>query len=167
MGSLRSPRTRAGARQLPPTEADVELATESSRRLGPALARSAARADGGRPASPIRLLMEEEGEIKPLEIPPSALRLLQDILAEMAAGNAVAIQPIRAELTTQEAADLLNVSRPYLTGLLDRNEIPCRMVGTHRRVLRADLLNYKERDDARRSAVLDELVALNQELGLY
>ena len=101
-----------------------------------------------------------------LEIPGQALRLLIDILTEIANGNGVTVAPIHAELTTQQAADLLNVSRPYLVKLLDERRIPYRKVGNRRRILLADVIDYKQRDDAERRAIADELTAEAQRLGL-
>jgi excisionase family DNA binding protein len=84
----------------------------------------------------------------------------------MAAGRAVAVVPAHAELTTQRAADVLNVSRPYLIGLLDAGEIAYRKVGTHRRVTVSSLLDYMRRDDQQRRGKADELSALTQEMGM-
>ncbi len=84
----------------------------------------------------------------------------------MAKGNPVSVEPIRPELTTQQAADLLNVSRPYLVKLLEDRKIPYRRVGNRRRVLLADLLTYKLIDEAQRQPMAHELTAEAQRLGL-
>ena len=92
--------------------------------------------------------------------------LLTDLLTQIAQGNAVTLIPIHAELTTQEAANFLNVSRPHVVKLLDSGEIPFRKVGTHRRILFEDLRKYKQDIDDRRLETLSELTAQAQELGM-
>jgi excisionase family DNA binding protein len=101
-----------------------------------------------------------------IEVPVAALRMLVNILTNMASGNAVSLVPIHAELTTQQAADFLNVSRPYVVGLLERGELAHHKVGTHRRVYFRDLMAYKDAQLRKSKAALTELAKLDQELGL-
>lgn len=105
-----------------------------------------------------------DGEKYPL--PRSVRTVLTAVLKEMAKGNAVVVVPVHHELTTQEAADLLNVSRPFLVSLVERGDIPHTMVGKHRRIRFADLMDYRKRRDETRSAALARLAAESAELGL-
>jgi excisionase family DNA binding protein len=110
--------------------------------------------------------LTSDGTDATIHLPGHALRLLVEILAQIANGNAVTVAPVHAELTTQQAADILNVSRPYLVKLLEDNKIPYRRVGNRRRVLLVDLLTYKRIDDADRRAIANQLTAEAQRLGL-
>lgn len=117
------------------------------------------------PSDP-RVELRAAGQRTPLVVPRAAVVLLEQILQHMAAGEGVSVVPARAELTSQQAADLLNVSRPFLIGLLDAGEIEYRKVGTHRRIHIASLLEYIRADKARRRMALDELSASTQEMRL-
>jgi excisionase family DNA binding protein len=94
------------------------------------------------------------------------VRLLVDVLTEMAKGNLVTLMPVHAELSTQQAADFLNVSRPFLIKLLEEGKIPYRKVGTHRRMLFFDVMAYKQQVDKQRLKTLEELAAQAQELDM-
>ena len=138
-----------------PSEAEAILAKGASRIL--------ARRETMRP---LRARLLDDPGTETIELPAPAVRLLIDILEQMARGNTVTLIPVHAELTTQEAADLLNVSRPYLIGLLEAGDIKYRKVGTHRRIRFETLMAYKKKITAEREAVLDELAAYGQEIGL-
>ena len=144
-------------RPLPLSSDDIEAARASSGRLATLI-----RA-GGRPLS-LRIAGARDEDT--VELPPPAAQLLVDILENMAAGSPVTVLRNDAELTTQQAADFLNVSRPFLVDLLETGAVPFRKVGTHRRVRFDDLRTYKETtDDARRKS-LDELADDAQELDM-
>lgn len=140
-----------------PTVADAALALESSRLL----ASHPLNLHAG-----IRLQLLDGDAAETMTVPASALRLFVHLLTEMSQGNAVTLIPTHAELTTQQAADLLNVSRPYVVKLLDEGKIPSRLVGKYRRVRFDDLMAYKRKDDEAREKVLDQLSADAQDLGM-
>jgi excisionase family DNA binding protein len=145
---------------FPPTSADAQLAKDSNQRLTRYLA--------AKRKKPLRVRIEPElGEPEELiSIPMSAFKLLNEILGQMAQGNGVTLIPIQAELTTRQAADVLKVSRPFLIEQLEKGLIPYRKVGTHRRILFQDLITYKQSMNRNRLDALDELSAIDQELGL-
>lgn len=141
-----------------PSQEDITLARESGRALSTVLLTRAETQQID--------FHDEKGAVRTVRIPTSALRLLVDVLTEIGQGNAVSIIPIHAELTTQEAADVLNVSRPFLVQLLEKGEMPFHKIGTHRRVRYQDVIEYKKRIDTERRKALDELAAEAQELGM-
>jgi excisionase family DNA binding protein len=140
-------------RPMLPTPHEVRLAAEASRELS-AL----------RHAETDFKVQLEDG--KALTLPCAAARLLHHLLTEMSQGNAVTLIPVHAELTTQEAADHLGVSRPYLIGILQSGKLQYRMVGTHRRIRFSDLEAYRRISEEARNKVMDELAAQAQELGM-
>lgn len=148
--------TTAASRSEPPSREDVDLARKSGQRLA-----TLARRD-----RPLTLSVCDPDHRDLIELPAGAVKLLMAILEDMASGHAVTIVPQNAELTTKQAADFLNVSRPFLIKLLEDNKLPFRMVGTHRRIRFEDVLRYKEDIDQKRQAVLDELAAEAQNLKL-
>lgn len=111
-------------------------------------------------------LTSVDGELTQVAMPVSALRLMVNILTELGEGNSVKLVPIHAELTTQEAADLLNVSRPTLIKLLDEGELPFHRTGNRRKVRFTDLRQYQSKLEAQRLQTLNELSHLDQALDL-
>ena len=99
-----------------------------------------------------------------IELPASAFEALKLVIDSMARGQSITLVPHDKELTTQEAADVLHVSRPHLIKLLERGGIPFHRTGTHRRIRVEDVLAYQDRRDATRKAALDELARISEEL---
>lgn len=139
---------------LLPSQEDAALAEQSSRTLSAYIGSTQG----------LTFVIKKGKKQEQVEIPPQALQLLVDILTQMSEGNAVTIVPIHQELSTQEAANLLNVSRPYLVSLLEEGKIPYRKVGTKRRILTKDVLTYKMNEDEARYQALGELVEQAQKL---
>jgi len=144
--------------QVQPEQSDVRTAVEALPHVRDYLA--------DHPEQTTVRLVVDDGAGEVLAVPRAALDLLARILAYMAAGQGVSVVPSHAELTTQQAADLLNVSRPFLIGLLEAGEIEHRKVGKHRRVTASSLLDYLRADDQRRRQAADELTTLTQQMGL-
>jgi len=139
-----------------PTPEEMEEAKTSSRTL-------AKYADADR----VHMTMRgSNGESDELVLPGHVLQMLLTVLSEMSQGNAISLIPRHQELSTQEAASILNVSRPFLVGLLENAEIPHHKVGSHRRVRLEDVLAYKERLDEQRIDALDRLTAISQDEGM-
>lgn len=108
-----------------------------------------------------------QGHTKVVKLPRALGEILRQILANTAAGRGVAVMPAHAELTTQQAADMLNVSRPYLIKLVEDGVIECRKVGTHRRIQAASVRDYQRKMELDSKKAADELTELTEELGLY
>ena len=145
-------RPEAGMPLCIPSERDAALAGRAGRALD-------ALIDGTEPVS------ARFGD-QTVDLPASALRLLREILDWMAQGKGVVLTPLHTELTTREAAELLQVSRTHLVQLLDEGRIPCRKVGSHRRVRAEDILAWRRETELRRREALDGLTADDQKLGL-
>ena len=143
-------------RILAPSAQDAVLARVSGQRLARYV----------RERTALTLRVRDADQDNPIELPVGAVALLMEILEAMAAGRGVTIIPENAELTTVEAAEALNVSRPFLIKLLDEGAIPHRKVGRHRRIRMEDVTAYKARDDRKREAALNELVREAQQLDM-
>lgn len=152
------PKSNTRLKTVAPSEAEAALARESSKRL-------ASHKFGKRSSVRIQVL-DSANKAETVAVPASALRLFLHVLTEMSHGNSVTLVPSHAELTTQQAADLLNVSRPYMAKLLDEGKLPCRTVGKYRRVRIDDLIEFRQKDDEARAKVLDRLTVEAQELAM-
>ena len=141
-----------------PTPEEVALAKISSRELSAFLE---TKAD-----TQALSITDKEGTAHPVEIPVSALRLLVEVLTQLGEGNTVNLIPVHAELTTQEGADMLNVSRPTFIKLLDGGKVPFHRSGNRRKVKFTDVYDYKQQINQQRLATLEELSALDQEMGM-
>jgi excisionase family DNA binding protein len=142
---------------IAPGDVDRQVADRSARRIRDYLARH--------PEDGAIGVHVEIGDDDALMVPRPVAIMLAQVLQLLASGQGVQIMPERAMLTTQQAADMINVSRPYLIGLLEQGKIHYEMVGTHRRIAFVDLLEYTRSDDQERRAVADDLTALGEELG--
>jgi excisionase family DNA binding protein len=139
-----------------PVEKEVEAAVDGRRSL-------AAFLDTAPETQRIQIV-DEKNQAHQVELPTSALRLLVDILSEFSKGNAVRVVPVHPELTTQEAADLLNVSRPQLVKLLEDGVLPHQKTGKHRRVRFEHLMHFKSERDRASELAMEELAKQAQEL---
>jgi excisionase family DNA binding protein len=110
--------------------------------------------------------VERLSESPVLRLPPKVLRLFADVLGSLAQGKAIAVMPKELDVTTQEAAMFLNVSRPYLVRLLEEGKIPFHKVGTHRRIRFEDVVQYKENRQKISKDALQKLADQAQELGM-
>jgi excisionase family DNA binding protein len=142
-----------------PGDVDVEVADRAARRIRDYLA--------SHPDDALLEILGETGDGDALVIPRPTAIMFAQILDFLGQGRGVQIIPKEAELTTQQAAGILNVSRPYLIGLLESGKIPFRKVGRHRRITFEALMEYKRQDDLERRAAADDLAELSEELGLY
>lgn len=140
-----------------PSVEEIEAARQAAREL---------HKFGGRRA-PVRFTAEGIEDSAPIILPANVFSSVLKLLVEMGNGNAVAIVPVEAELTTQQAADLLNVSRPHLIKLVERGELTFRMVGTHRKLKAQEVLTYRDKTDMVRREALAKMAEADQALGLY
>ena len=151
---------------MPRTRIDPTIAPENEALVAEAASRAIEQHQAGSKTS-LRVQITEAGcEVTTLDVPPSAVQLIRTLLKEMGSGKALTLVADDAEITTKQAADLLHVSRPYLVGMIEKGELPARMVGKQRRLPLKDVLAFKKDNEAKRRDALRELAALDQELGL-
>lgn len=146
-------------KRLEPGQVNAEDAGRAMRRIRDYLMRHPGNES-------VDVASELAGE-EPLILPRDVVIMIASMLAQLAEGRGVTLIPNHAELTTIQAAEMLNVSRPYLIKLVDTGEIPARLVGRHRRIKFEDLVAYKRKSDADSRKAADDLIALSEEMGLY
>lgn len=138
--------------ERPPSDVEIRQASEAARLMATALS-----------ANGLPLSIAQNGDRTDIRLLPAIGQLMLDVLTHVARGEMVTFVPYGAELTTKEAADLLNVSRPFLVSLLEDGRIPFHKVGSHRRVKASDVLAYREQRDGDRASALNDLQRLGQE----
>ena len=138
--------------ERPPTDIEVRQASEAARAIATALTPEG-----------LPFTVNRNGNRTEVDLPPALGQLVLDVLTHVARGEMITFVPYGAELTTKEAADLLNVSRPFLISLLDERKIAHHQVGTHRRIRASDVLAFRAKRDAERSSALSDLQKLGQE----
>lgn len=133
-------------------------AREALRRINRVFKGTSARKD-------IDVVVEQSDDT--IRLPREVATVLREILLNSAAGRSVGVIPMHAELSTQQAARLLNVSRPHVIKLINEGILPGHKVGTHRRIYAADVQAYKHERDINARATADDLIVLTEEMGLY
>lgn len=139
-----------------PTLQEQQVASESLFSFTAAIAK--------RSSDSIKIKIQESGEF--ITVPRKALELLSLILSNMAEGKAISLIPSDSEVSTQQAADMLNVSRPHIVKLLEQGTIPFKKVGSHRRILLEELLKYELEQKQQRKENLQFLAEQAQDLNL-
>lgn len=139
--------------ERPPTEQEASQASAAARLLASALS-----SENG-----LKFDVSRAGNHETIALPPAVGQLVLDLLTHIGRGEMVTFLPYGAELSTKEAADILNVSRPFLINLLRDGHLPFHKVGSHRRIKANDLLDYKDRRSGERRKALEELQRLGQE----
>lgn len=148
----------ASISSIDPGEVNAEIADRTARRIRDYLTRNP-------DSDPLEIRVEgDDSEV--LVVPRPGAIMLAQVMGLLASGQGVFLVPSEAQLTTQQAADMLNVSRPYLIGLLEAGKIPYAKVGRHRRIPFRELVEYKRHADQQSREAADQLTALSQELGL-
>ncbi|MBX3275272.1 MAG: helix-turn-helix domain-containing protein [Sandaracinaceae bacterium] len=135
-----------------PREEERERAREALRELAPLRSRRVVHVRSDEPGRPVDIVL-----------PARVFDALLELLRHTAEGNAVTLVPVHAELTTQQAADLLNVSRPHLIKLLESGALPFHRAGRHRRIRAEDLFAFRDRRRAESDRAFQELADLSQD----